>query len=97
MDKDLRRAAIVREGAGDTATVMVDCNPQWSMPRALEFGKRAETLGLNLYWIEEPTHPDDILGHAKLAEAYGKTLVAAGEHLPNRIIFKNYFQAAGIT
>ncbi|MFU8848922.1 MAG: enolase C-terminal domain-like protein [Opitutales bacterium] len=96
MDKDLRRAAIVREGAGDAATVMVDCNQQWTMPRALEFGRRAETLGLNLYWIEEPTHPDDILGHATLARAYGKTLVAAGEHVPNRILFKNYLQAGAL-
>jgi L-fuconate dehydratase len=94
MNKDLRRAAIVREGAGDTATIMVDCNQQWSMPRALEFGERAK--GLNLYWIEEPTHPDDILGHATLAKAYGRTLVAAGEHVPNRIIFKNYFQAGAM-
>lgn len=90
MDKDLRRAAIVREGAGDQATVMVDCNQQWSMPRALEFGERARDL--NLYWIEEPTHPDDILGHATLAKAYGSCKVAAGEHVPNRIIFKNYLQ-----
>ena len=91
MDKDLRRSAIVREGAGDAATVMVDCNQQWSMPRALEFGERARDL--NLYWIEEPTHPDDILGHATLAKAYGSCKVAAGEHVPNRIIFKNYLQA----
>jgi len=91
MNKDLRRTAIVREGAGDEATVMVDSNQQWSMPRALEFGER--TRDLNLYWIEEPTHPDDILGHATLAKAYGPTKVAAGEHVPNRIIFKNYLQA----
>ena len=96
MEKDLRRASIVREGAGEAATVMVDCNQQWSMPRALEFGRRADDLGLNLYWIEEPTHPDDVLGHATLAKAYGKTLVAAGEHVPNRIIFKNYLQASAL-
>lgn len=96
MEKDLRRAALVREGAGEAATVMVDCNQQWTLPQALEFGRRAEALGLNLYWIEEPTHPDDILGHATLAKAYGKTLVAAGEHVPNRIIFKNYFQARAL-
>jgi len=94
MDKDLRRSGIVRAGAGDEAVVMVDCNQQWSMPRALEFGKRARDL--NLYWIEEPTHPDDILGHATLAKSYGPTLVAAGEHVPNRIIFKNYLQAGAL-
>ena len=94
MEKDLRRAAIVREGAGYAATVMVDCNQQWTMPRALEFGRRAR--GLNLFWIEEPTHPDDILGHARLAKEYAPTLVATGEHVPNRIIFKNYLQAAAL-
>lgn len=92
MDSDLRRTEIVRAGAGDTATLMVDANQQWSMPRALEYGERSRDY--NLFWIEEPTHPDDILGHATLAKAYAPhTKVAAGEHVPNRIIFKNYFQA----
>lgn len=92
MDFDLRRTEIVREGAGEAATLMVDANQQWTMPRALEFGERSRDF--NLYWIEEPTHPDDILGHATLAKAYAPyTKVAAGEHVPNRIIFKNYFQA----
>ncbi len=94
MDKDLRRAAIVREGAGADARVMVDCNQQWTMPRALEFGERARDL--DLFWIEEPTHPDDILGHATLAKAYGNCLLAAGEHVPNRIIFKNYLQSQAL-
>lgn len=92
MDFDLRRTEIVREGAGDAATLMVDANQQWTMPRALEYGERSRDF--NLYWIEEPTHPDDILGHATLAKAYAPySKVAAGEHVPNRIIFKNYFQA----
>jgi L-fuconate dehydratase len=94
MDKDLRRAAIVREAAGPDATVMVDCNQQWSMPRALEFGERSRDL--DLFWIEEPTHPDDILGHATLVDAYAPTKVAAGEHVPNRIVFKNYLQAGAM-
>ncbi|MES2997383.1 MAG: enolase C-terminal domain-like protein [Verrucomicrobiota bacterium] len=92
MDFDLRRTAIVRDGAGDNATLMVDANQQWTMPRALEYGERSRDF--NLFWIEEPTHPDDILGHATLAKAYAPhTKVAAGEHVPNRVIFKNYFQA----
>ena len=94
MDKDLRRSALVREAAGPDALVMVDCNQQWSMPRAIEFGERSRDL--NLYWIEEPTHPDDILGHATLAKAYAPAKVAAGEHAPNRIIFKNYLQAGAL-
>ena len=91
MGSDLRRTALVRECAGGNISLMVDCNQQWSMPRAIEFGKRASDL--NLFWIEEPTHPDDIMGHATLSKAYApKTKVAAGEHLPNRVIFKNYLQ-----
>ncbi|NWK56176.1 mandelate racemase [Verrucomicrobiaceae bacterium N1E253] len=92
MDADLKRTEIVRSGAGRLATLMVDANQQWTLSRALEFGERAKDY--NLFWIEEPTHPDDILGHATLAKAYAPhTKVAAGEHVPNRIIFKNYFQA----
>ncbi|MEM1445202.1 MAG: enolase C-terminal domain-like protein [Planctomycetota bacterium] len=90
MEKDLRRASIVREAAGGEATFMVDCNQQWTLPRALEFGQRSRDL--NLFWIEEPTHPDDALAHATLAKEYAPTLVAAGEHVPNRVIFKNYLQ-----
>lgn len=95
MEFDLRRTALVREGAGDEATLMVDCNQQWSLPRALEYGTRSKEF--NLYWIEEPTHPDDILGHARLASEWrGQTKVAAGEHVPNRVIFKNYLQAEAL-
>lgn len=95
MDADLRRTAIVREGAGAEATLMVDCNQQWSLPRALAFGERSREF--NLFWIEEPTHPDDILGHATLAKAFAPhTKVAAGEHVPNRVIFKNYLQLGAL-
>lgn len=95
MERDLRRSEIVRSAAGDDATVMVDCNQQWSLPRALAFGERSRDLGL--HWIEEPIHPDDILGHATLAKAYAPhTRIAAGEHVPNRIIFKNYFQSQAL-
>lgn len=59
MEVDLRRTALVREGAGADATVMVDCNQQWTLERSLEFGRRSAEF--NLLWIEEPTHPDDIL------------------------------------
>jgi L-fuconate dehydratase len=95
MDRDLRRAALVRSGAGADARLMVDCNQQWSVPRALAFGERSRDL--NLFWIEEPTHPDDVCGHATLARAYAPhTKVAAGEHVPNRIVFKNYLQRGAL-
>ena len=92
--RDIRRAMLVRETAGDQATIMLDCNQQWQLNEALEIcGKLKE---MKPYWIEEPTHPDDILGHRTLAKAIAPVKVANGEHFPNRIIFKNYIQAGAI-
>ena len=69
---------------------MVDANQQWSLPQALEFGRRAKDF--KLYWIEEPTHPDDLFAHRRIAEEIAPVKVAAGEHVPNRVLFKNYLQ-----
>jgi L-fuconate dehydratase len=90
-ERDLRRAAIVREIAGDRARVMVDANQQWTLPEALSICQRLRSI--NPFWIEEPTHPDDILAHKTLADAIAPTRLALGEHVPNRIVFKNYLQA----
>ena len=90
-DRDIRRARIVREVAGPDARVMVDANQQWTLPQALDVCARlAESQP---YWIEEPTHPDDVLGHKTLADAVAPIKLALGEHVPNRVIFKNYLQA----
>ncbi len=89
--RDVRRAEIVREAAGDRARVMLDANQQWTLPQALRVGRRLTAI--NPFWIEEPTHPDDVLGHKMLAEALAPTKLAIGEHVPNRVIFKNYLQA----
>jgi L-fuconate dehydratase len=90
-ERDLRRAAIVREVAGSNARVMVDANQQWTLPQALDICRRLRDI--NPFWIEEPTHPDDVLGHKTLADAIAPTKLALGEHVPNRIVFKNYLQA----
>lgn len=90
-DRDLRRAHIVREVAGDTARVMVDANQQWTLPQALDICQRLRAI--DPFWIEEPTHPDDVLGHKTLADAIAPTKLALGEHVPNRVVFKNYLQA----
>ncbi|WP_443937701.1 enolase C-terminal domain-like protein [Pedobacter sp. MW01-1-1] len=94
-ERDIRRSHIVREVAGDGVKVMLDANQQWTLPQALKICKELQSM--NPYWIEEPTHPDDVLGHKTLAEAINPTKLALGEHVPNRIIFKNYLQtgAAG--
>jgi L-fuconate dehydratase len=90
-ERDLRRANIVREVAGDRARVMVDANQQWTLPQALDICPRLRVI--NPFWIEEPTHPDDVLGHKTLADAIAPTKLALGEHVPNRVVFKNYLQA----
>lgn len=91
-ERDLRRARIVREVAGPDARVMVDANQQWTLPQALDICARLREI--NPFWIEEPTHPDDVTGHKTLAKAIAPVKLALGEHVPNRIIFKNYLQAA---
>lgn len=94
-ERDLRRAQIVRDVAGASARVMVDANQQWTLPQALDVCGRLAAI--QPYWIEEPTHPDDIVGHRTLAKAIAPLKLALGEHVPNRVIFKNYLQlnAAG--
>jgi len=89
-ERDIRRAHIVREVAGDSARVMVDANQQWTLPQALDVCARLSDI--NPFWIEEPTHPDDIIGHKTLADAIAPVKLALGEHVPNRVIFKNYLQ-----
>lgn len=89
-ERDIRRAHIVREAAGDEVKVMLDANQQWTLPQAISICGRLQSM--NPYWIEEPTHPDDILAHKTLADAIAPTKLALGEHVPNRILFKNYLQ-----
>jgi L-fuconate dehydratase len=89
-ERDIRRAHLVREAAGAGAKIMLDANQQWNLPQAMAVCKRLQAI--DPFWIEEPTHPDDILGHKKLADAIAPTKLALGEHVPNRILFKNYLQ-----
>ena len=93
-DRDLRRAAMLRECIGDSGTLMFDANQRWSLPVAIRMSRKL--AGYKPMWIEEPTHPDDIHGHAFLAREIAPIQIAAGEHIPNRVIFKNFFQASAI-
>jgi len=89
-ERDIRRAHIVREVAGDSVKVMLDANQQWNLPQAISICNKLKSM--NPYWIEEPTHPDDVLAHKTLADAISPLKLALGEHVPNKIIFKNYLQ-----
>ncbi len=94
LERDVTRARIVRKAAGPDATLMTDANQQWTIAQAIEFCQK--TAALNIHWLEEPTHPDDILGHQTIAEAIAPVKVAAGEHVANRMAFKNYLQCGGM-
>ena len=89
-ERDIRRAHIVRQAAGDHVKVMLDANQQWTLPQAFRICRQLQDM--DPFWIEEPTHPDDVLAHKTLARSIAPTKLALGEHVPNRIIFKNYLQ-----
>ncbi len=93
-ERDVRRAHIVREVAGDDAKIMLDANQQWTLPQAKIICKQLQSM--NPYWIEEPTHPDDVIAHKVLADAIAPTKIALGEHVPNRILFKNFLQTKSV-
>jgi len=91
---DLRRLAIVREEIGPVRKLMVDANQRWDVPEAIRWMK--ELARFDPWWIEEPTSPDDVLGHAAIARAIAPIGVATGEACQNRVIFKQLFQANAI-
>ena len=94
LEDDMRRAAIIREEIGPDLRLMMDANQKWDVDEAI--AHMTELKKFNPYWIEEPTSPDDILGHAKIAKAVHPIKVATGEHCQNRVMFKQLLQADAI-
>ncbi|HEX4057200.1 MAG TPA: L-fuconate dehydratase [Galbitalea sp.] len=93
-EEDVRRLGIAREVVGWEAKIMIDANQVWDVPEAIEWiGELAQFKPL---WIEEPTSPDDVLGHAAIRKAVAPIGVATGEHGMNRVLFKQLFQAEAI-
>ena len=91
---DVRRAAIIREEIGPDRKLMLDANQIWDVDEAIE---RMRSLArFDPWWIEEPTSPDDVLGHATIARAIAPVGVATGEHCQNRVLFKQFLQAEAI-
>ncbi|KAB2675398.1 MAG: fuconate dehydratase, partial [Verrucomicrobia bacterium] len=97
LQDDLRRLAVIREEIGWERKLMVDANQVWDVPQAIAWMR--ELARFKPWWIEEPTSPDDILGHAAIARALEPLGigVATGEHGMNRILFKQLFQARAIS
>jgi L-fuconate dehydratase len=94
-DMNVRRARIIREALGPQGTLMMDANQCWDVPEAIEHMKALAEF--QPWWIEEPTSPDDVLGHAAIAKAIAPLKVATGEACQNRVIFKQLLQANAIS
>ncbi|MET9357800.1 enolase C-terminal domain-like protein [Streptomyces sp. NPDC006617] len=91
---DVRRMRIARATVGPDIRIAIDANQRWNVAEAIEWTKAlAES---DPYWIEEPTSPDDILGHATVRRGVAPVKVATGEHVQNRVVFKQLLQAAAI-
>ena len=95
IEDDVRRAALIRDEIGRDRTLMMDANQVWDVDQAIENMERLAEF--EPYWIEEPTSPDDVLGHARIAQAVSPVGVATGEHCQNRVIFKQLLQADAIS
>jgi L-fuconate dehydratase len=91
---DLRRARIVREEIGPDRALMFDANQLWDVPEAI--ARMRDLACFDPLWIEEPTSPDDVLGHAVIARAVAPIGVATGEQCQNRVMFKQMLQAGAI-
>jgi L-fuconate dehydratase len=94
LEDDVRRLGIAREAVGPDVTLMIDANQVWDVPQAIEWVRALS--GFDLLWIEEPTSPDDVLGHAAVREAVAPVRVATGEHCHNRVMFKQLLQSGAI-
>lgn len=92
LDDDRRRFAVARAAVGPEVPIAVDANQRWDVAEAIEW---VRALG-GPYWVEEPTSPDDILGHAAIRQAIRPVKVATGEHAHNRIMFKQLLQAGAV-
>jgi len=91
---DLRRARLVRAEIGSGNKLMMDANQKWDVPEAIQRTK--ELAELDPWWMEEPTSPDDILGHARIRREVSPIRIATGEHCHNRVMFKQFLQAEAI-
>jgi len=90
---DIRRCETIREEIGDLP-LMADANQVWDVGEAIAWMRHLEPF--HLRWIEEPTSPDDVLGHAAIRRAVAPVGVATGEHASNRVMFKQLLQADAI-
>ena len=94
IEDDVRRCRIAREAIGNDARLMVDANQVWEVHEAIEYMRRLEPF--SPWFVEEPTSPDDVLGHKTIRDSLNGILVATGEHCQNRILFKQFITSQAI-
>lgn len=94
LQDDIRRCRIIREEIGWDRRLMMDANQVWDVSQAIAWMKQLAEF--KPWFIEEPTSPDDVLGHAAIAKAIAPIQVATGEHCQNRVLFKQFLQAGAI-
>lgn len=94
IEDDVRRIKMLRTLVGPDVTISADANQHWDVDEAIANVHMLAASGL--YWIEEPTSPDDVLGHRRIAEAVAPVRVATGEHVANRVVFKQLLASGAI-
>jgi L-fuconate dehydratase len=94
LEDDIRRCRLARATVGPDVAIAVDANQRWDVGSAIEWLKPLESFGLA--WVEEPTSPDDVLGHAAIRRGVAPTPISTGEHGQNRVLFKQLFQAGAV-
>ena len=95
LEDDLRRMRIAREVCGPAFKIAVDANQRWDVQQAIDWVTALAPC--RPFWVEEPTSPDDVLGHAAIARAIAPLKVATGEHVHNRVMFKQLLQAKALS
>jgi L-fuconate dehydratase len=92
---DIRRLTVAREVCGPDYPISIDANQRWDVGSAIAWVRALAEF--RPHWVEEPTSPDDVLGHAAIAEGIRPIPVATGEHVQNRIVFKQLLQAGALS
>jgi len=94
IEDDVRRCRIAREAIGPKHGLAIDANQRWDVDAAIAWLRELQSF--NIAWIEEPTSPDDVLGHAAIRRGIAPMPVSTGEHTHNRVMFKQLFQAQAV-
>ncbi len=94
VEDDVRRCRLAREAVGEGVAIAIDANQRWDVGPAIDWLRRL--VEFDIAWIEEPTSPDDVFGHAAIRKGVAPMPVSTGEHTHNRVMFKQLFQAQAV-